>query len=231
MAAARDTSNGPPRAAVGAAVAAALAAAALLAAAARDARATDLTTTGTCFASGQRIVLSGAGFTPGGPVAISGVPGRAVQADALGAFTTEVEAPAVGTLRPATVVLTAVDGANPATTARLRIPVVREAFGSNVPVAGRPHEQTVWRFAGFVPERPIYGHFVLAGRWRADYRFGVARGACGTLSVRAPRIPVAGARRPGRWRLKLDQRRRYRATTPGRAVRFDIVRRSGGGAR
>jgi hypothetical protein len=38
--------------------------------------------------------------------------------------------------------------------------------------------------------------------------------------------------RPGRWTLKLDQRRRYDASTPGRAVRFGILRRSGGrGAR
>jgi hypothetical protein len=123
------------------------------------------------------------------------------------------------------VTVTAVDGANPTNTATLRLRVVREAYGSNRPVAGRPHELTTWRFAGFAPAQPIYAHFLLDGRSRGDYRFGVAQGDCGTLTARAPRIPGVRGLGPGRWTLKLDQRMTYHEATPGSEVSFRIVRR------
>ena len=53
----------------------------------------------------------------------------------------------------------------------------------------------------------------------------MARGACGTLTVRAARIPGVSALVPGRWTLRLDQRMTYRDTTPGSTARFSIVRR------
>jgi hypothetical protein len=189
------------------------------------ARAADLTAEGACFASGQPVVLSGTAFRPGTPVTISGAASGGAQADALGAFTTQITAPQMTELEPRTVSVTAVDRVNPANTATLELNVVREAFGSNVPVAGRPGEVTTWRFAGFMPDRPIYGHFMLGGRSRGDYRFGVATGPCGTLTVRVRRIPGVRELRAGRWTLKLDQRMSYRASTPGSAVRFRIVRR------
>jgi hypothetical protein len=189
------------------------------------ARAADLTAAGACFASGQPIVLSGTAFTPGTPVTISGAAGGGAQADGLGAFTTQVATPAMSELGPTAVRFTAVDLVNPANTATLDLRVVREAFGSNLPIAGRPGETTTWRFAGFEPDRPIYGHFVLRGRSRGDHRFGVATSACGVLTVRAPRIPGVRELRPGRWTLKLDQRMSYRASAPGSAVTFRIRRR------
>jgi hypothetical protein len=72
----------------------------------------------------------------------------------------------------------------------------------------------------------VYAHFLLDGRVRGDYRFGVARGDCGTLTARAARIPGVRTLAPGRWTLKLDQRMTYRASTPGSVVRFSIVRRA-----
>lgn len=190
--------------------------------------AADLTTEGACFASGQLVVLSGTAFTPGAPVTIAGAATGGAQADALGTFTTQVTAPPIAGLGPRTVRVTAMDQANPTNAATLDLRVVREAFGSNLPVAGRPRERTTWRFAGFAPDRPVYGHFMLGGRTRGDYRFGVATGACGTLTVRAPRIPGVRQLRPGRWTLKLDQRKSYRASTPGSAVTFRILRRASG---
>jgi hypothetical protein len=187
--------------------------------------AADLTARGACFASGQRLVLSGTSFTPGAPVAIAGDVSGAAQADAAGTFTTEIAAPPVAGLGPRVVTVTAVDRANPANTSTLRLKVVREAFGSNRPVAGRPQQITTWRFAGFVPGRPIYAHFLLDGRPRGRYRFGVARGDCGTLTTRAARIPGVRSLAPGRWTLKLDQRMTYREGTPGSVARFSIVRR------
>ena len=187
--------------------------------------AADLTVPGTCFASGQRLVLSGTSFTPGTPIAIAGDVTGTAQADAAGTFTTAIAAPPITELGPRVVTVTAVDRVNPANTSTLRMAVVREPFGSNRPVAGRPRAITTWRFAGFVPGRPIYAHFLLGGRPRGDYRFGVARGRCGTLAARAARIPGVRALAPGRWTLKLDQRKTYRDVTPGSVARFSIVRR------
>jgi hypothetical protein len=189
------------------------------------ARAAQLTATGTCFAARQRVVVLGTAFTAGAPVTIAGDVTGAAQADAAGVFTTEIAAPPVAELGPRLVTVTAVDRVNPANTATLRLKVIREAYGSNRPVAGRPREVTTWRFAGFAPGQPIYAHFLLDGRSRGDYRFGVAEGDCGTLTARAPRIPGVRALVPGRWTLKLDQRMTYREAAPGSEVRFRVVRR------
>jgi hypothetical protein len=190
------------------------------------ARAADVTVRGQCFASGQTLTVSGTAFTPGGQIAITGDATGTAVADPLGVFRTEIVAPPVAGLGPRTVVVTATDVANPANTTTLRMKVVRAAFGSNLPIAGSPREMTTWRFAGFAPARPIYAHFVLEGRSRGDYRFGVAKGDCGTLAVRAPRIPGVGTLQPGKWRLKLDQRMTYRDATPGNEVRFRIRQRA-----
>jgi hypothetical protein len=200
--------------------------AAWLVAAPRVAEAADLTASGTCFAEGQRVAVSGTAFTPGAPVDISGDASAVAQADAMGAFTTELTAPAVTGMGPKSVRVRVVDRTNPANTSTLAFKVVHEAFGSNRPLAGAPREKTMWRFAGFAPGQPIYGHFVLDGRSLGDYRFGVARGDCGTLRVRARRIPGVDDLRPGRWTLKLDQRMTYREGTPGSSVSFPVGRRA-----
>lgn len=195
----------------------------LLSPAAADAA--DLTVPTACFASGQHLTLSGTSFTPGAPIAIAGDVTGAAQAGPAGTFTTAITAPPVAELGPRVVTVTAVDQTNPANVATLRLRVVHEAYGSNRPVAGRPREITTWRFAGFVPGRPIYAHFLLDDRSRGDYRFGVARGVCGTLTARAARIPGVSALAAGRWTLKLDQRMTYDDAAPGSTARFSIVRR------
>src|SRR3954451_13194778 len=115
----------------------------LLSPAAADAA--DLTVPAACFASGQRLVLSGTSFTPGTPIAIAGDVSGAAQDDPAGAFTTAITTPPVAELGPRVVTVTAVDQANPANVATLRVRVVREAFGSNRPLAGHPRELTTWR--------------------------------------------------------------------------------------
>lgn len=187
--------------------------------------AADLTVRDQCFAAQQHVVISGTSFTPGAPVTISGDVAGAAQANDAGIFTTELITPAMTGLGPKTLKLTAVDGVNPANTATVRLRVVREAYGSNRPIAGRPDEVTTWRFAGFAPDRPVYAHFLLDGRARGDYRFGVAQGICGTLTAHAARIPGVRTLQPGHWSLKLDQRMTYRESAPGSEVTFQIRRR------
>ena len=191
------------------------------------AHAGDVTTVGQCFSSAQSLTVSGSAFTPNAAVAIVGDVTASAQADPTGAFSALVTVPRVTELGPRTVTMVMIDQANPANTATMRVRVVREAYGSNLPIAGRARELTTWRFAGFIPGRPIFAHFVLGGRERGSHRFGVARGVCGTLRVQAPRIPGVDRVTAGRWTLKLDQRRRYRPAAPGATTTFRIAPAAG----
>jgi hypothetical protein len=207
--------------------AAALAATAALAAPA-VAGASTLGAQGACFVSGQPVPLTGAQWRPGLPVSIAGGASGLATADAAGNIATTVTAPFVRTIAPQTVSVTATDpGAPIAATATF--PVVRDLVLSNAPVSGRPRQKTTWRFAGFPPGQTIYGHYRVNGRTVKNYRFGRAAAPCGTLTVRARRVPVTSGRlRTGTWRLQLDNRRTYRrTTTPRRVVRFRVFRTLG----
>jgi hypothetical protein len=51
-------------------------------------------------------------------------------------------------------------------------------------------ETTEWSFSGFTPGQTIYAHYTIQGQQVASQAFGTARGACGTLHVRAPLYPA-----------------------------------------
>jgi len=105
--------------------------------------------------------------------------------------------------------------------------VARTLPVSNAPVTGNPTAVVTWQFAGFDPQKVIYGHFRYKGRTIRTVRFGRANDDwCPWLSTRARRIPVPTSRlRAGRWRLQLDHRRRYNAKVkPRYVVTFSIMR-------
>jgi hypothetical protein len=183
-----------------------------------DAAAATLHSARGCYASGERMLVIGVGFMPNVTVTVFGQGAPAT--NGAGAFMIRPRAPRVPGLRPRATTVKAKDPSG--LTATIHVPVVSRPYGTNAPLAGSPRARTTWRFAGFFGgDKPIYGHFRTRGRTVATYRFGVAHGACGTLRVRAPRVPVRSLR-PGRWRLKLDQEREYRRGSPGRIVRFRI---------
>lgn len=188
----------------------------------------DATLDARCYVSGRPITVSGAGFMPNAPLAIlGGARPRVTMTDGVGALApTRLRAPAVRTVTPRTVTIRIRDVQDAALAASMRIGVVREPFDTNAPISGLPGQRATWRFAGFTPGQPIYGHFRLRGATHRNHRFGVATGPCGTLVVRARRVPVPHAR-PGPWQLKLDASPRYRADTPGRVITFRIYRPGG----
>jgi hypothetical protein len=104
--------------------------------------------------------------------------------------------------------------------------VTRTRPASNAPVEGNPNAVTTWEFANFKPGRWIYGHFRFKGTTQRTIRFGRAGEApCGQLSVRARRVPVPRLH-AGRWRLQIDQRKRYSIKTKPRfVVKFSLMRR------
>lgn len=178
-----------------------------------------------CYIAGRAMTVSGSGFVPNAPLAIlGGASPRATMTDGGGRLSpVRLTAPAVRTLSPRAITVRIRDVQDASVPAALPAWVVREPFDTNAPIAGLPSQATTWRFAGFVPGQPIYGHFRLRGRTLRNYGFGTARGACGTLVARARRIPVLRAP-PGDWLLKLDQRPRYVPGTAGREIRFRIAR-------
>jgi hypothetical protein len=179
----------------------------------------------TCFVSGKPVALGGAQWAPGTAISITGGASGLATADAAGNIATSVTAPFVSTIAPKVITVTAT-GPAPGFVASTQFPVIRDVVLSNAPVSGRPRQKTTWRFAGFPPGRNIYGHYRVDGRTMKNYRFGRATGPCGTLTVRARRVPLAASRlRTGTWRLQLDNRRTYRrSTTPRRVVRFRVFR-------
>ncbi len=75
------------------------------------------------------------------------------------------------------------------------------------PASARPHKKVSYHFAGFSPHKPIYGHYLHAGKVVSTHRFGRARGACGLLTARAPIYP--GRSRFSRYTVQFDQSKRY----------------------
>jgi hypothetical protein len=212
------------------AAAALVAGAGVLAVPAGAAAAPVLSAPKTCLVSGQKLEVAGAGFSPGVAVALSGDVTTTAIADELGSFRTTVTAPRSRGLAPRSFSIAAAEVADASIAAQpVAITVVGELLNGNyrAAISGPPRQRTTWRFAGFTAGRPIFGHFRHRGRTVRTYRFGVARGVCGTLTVKAPRVPVKRLR-SGVWWLQMDQARRFRKTTqPRRAIKFsiEVVRR------
>jgi len=202
--------------------AAVLAATAVALAAPAAARAATITASGTCFVSSRQIAITGAGFTAGSQVRISGGVFGSALADGAGNISTTVSAPAVSTIAPKRVAITASDGTN---SGGATVSIIRDVLVTNAPLSGRPRQKTTWRFAGFPSGTAIYGHFRWHGRTIKNYRFGQPTGPCGTLSVRARRIPVpSSSLHSGTWTLQLDQRRHYRRSGARRVITFRLFR-------
>ena len=205
------------------AAAAGVTAAALVAPA--GAHAATVAVQGACFATNAPVTVVGSGFTPGGPVTIGGGVFGSTVADAAGNFSAQVTAPFVGTVAPAAIPITATDATNPALAAASQFPAVARLFNTNAPLNGRPRQKTTWRFSGFAPGTAVYGHYRFHGRTIKNYRFGKPTGPCGTLVVRARRMPIPARRiRRGTWTFQLDQRQHYRRSGARRVIQFRIIR-------
>jgi hypothetical protein len=183
-----------------------------------------------CFIGGDTVPIEGSGFTAFAQVTITVNQGRSVitTADSAGQIRTSVKAPAAtgDAVAPRSFTVTAADGSNPANVVpAISMFVTRTRPASNAPVEGNPNAVTTWEFANFKPGRWIYGHFRFKGTTQRTIRFGRAGEApCGQLSVRARRVPVPRLH-AGRWRLQIDQRKRYSIKTKPRfVVKFSLMR-------
>jgi hypothetical protein len=180
---------------------------------------------GACFVTGGPVTVTGGSFTPNAPVSIGGGAFGSTVADAAGNISAQIAAPFVNTVAPKTIGITATDSAAPGNVGSAQFQVIARPLNTNAPLNGRPRQKTTWRFSGFPAGTAIYGHYRFHGRTMKNYRFGKPTGACGTLVVRARRMPMPSSRiRRGTWTLQLDQRRHYRRSGARRVVRFRIIR-------
>jgi hypothetical protein len=100
--------------------------------------------------------------------------------------------------------------------AQVSAPVVSTIAPKRVAVTVTDATNPASRTGAFVP--------VIRGLFK-EYRFGKAAGPCGTLTVRARRVPIAAGRlHSGTWTLQLDQRRHYQRSGARRVIRFRLFR-------
>jgi hypothetical protein len=179
----------------------------------------------------SKVFVSGTAFSPMQPALVviqdGGTAAHQVQADARGSFWQALDVPRLKgrSIGPRTFTVVGVDVNPQNAVTPASFDVVRRPLASNVPVGGRPEAIVTWQFAGFKPNSSIYGHFRFRGTTQRNYRFGRASNEiCGSLTVRAPRIPLRVVHH-GRWRLQIDGRASYRRQTePRLVVDFEILR-------
>jgi len=75
------------------------------------------------------------------------------------------------------------------------------------PQDATPRAMVRFQLAGFIPGRPVYAHYIHAGRAWLNFRLGKAHGPCGVLSARARLYP--GNPRFRHYTVQFDPLRRY----------------------
>lgn len=194
-----------------------------------DASAATISTTLPCVRNigvpgARTLPLLGTGFAPNSSVTIrtaspSDPSPRAlttIQTDGAGNISTRVDPPplqSTSTVEQA-FTLAAGDSANPPNVATTAFRQVR--FGFDVtPSTGRPTRKVTYTARGYVPGKPIYGHFRFKGVTRRDVLIGVANSPCGIAAKRMRLLPTK--RRFGTWTVYMDQERKYHPGTPVQA--------------
>jgi hypothetical protein len=206
---------------------------AALAAPALASAAPTVTTDLPCYSPGQPIALGGAGYTPGGDVAIffnlAGAHGHnfvaskdPLKADAAGGLAGRLPAPDLASdndLRE-TVTITANDQARLAPDAPPLPP--EETFGMTqfqlsavdvlvVPwLLGHvnPRARTTFKVVGWAPFRKVYAHYLLNGKRFKTVEIGSVSGPCGDLTKKLRQFPF----RPvpaGRYKIRFTGTRFY----------------------
>jgi hypothetical protein len=169
-----------------------------------------------CYVEQQTMIATGTGFTPNEQLTLSGdgVFGNAT-ADASGNFQVPLQAPINPTIdaKPSSIqneTLNVEDFND--TTQNTSVNYLLTNYAVDRSSGSNPRSTRTWRFAGFQPGVPIYAHFRYKHKTQSNYRMGVPKAPCGTLTKRAPGI-VARHIKTGTWTIQIDQRKTYSAET------------------
>jgi hypothetical protein len=177
---------------------------------AAHAAAIGLTPAKACYLSGEKIALSGSGYTPNYPVqvALDGTSLGQVAADPAGNIAAEIT---LGRMRGAKAhALTAVDTTNSANAASASFNATTRQVTVK-PLNARAGRTRKLRGYGFFGMANVFMHVGGPGSYRSDSRIAKPQGPCGTFGVRR-RIVRPGA--PfGKYRVQFDGVKRFSKKT------------------
>lgn len=179
-----------------------------------------------CYRSGETVLFSGTGYTPGATVnfALDGGPPASDLADAAGNVGNSLRFGAFRGVGQHT--FTGTDSANPANVGSASF-LASEVTVRVRPASGRPGRRLRIRSTGFTTGRRLWAHILRRG-FRRNVRVGRLRGPCRRGNARR-RIFRADAA-PGRYRVQFDTKRRYSRRTRVRVSYTVTVSRTFGGA-
>jgi hypothetical protein len=210
-------------------VGAALAALALLPATAQAAALTPLKP---CYVSAtqaarESIDVGGNGFTPGSLVDISlnGTINRTLQADAAGNLPPQILQSPFQEKGQGTFTLGAAERGNPANTVSLPSRLTKLTMSLS-PNPAKPSRRVRFKGAGFTEQKAVWAHYLYKGKVRKTVRLiRQVKNPCGLVSVKRKQIPVKIKRlrrMTGRWRIQVDQQRKYSRAPKTVYVRVDV---------
>ena len=176
-----------------------------------------------CYTEQQPIVLSGAGYTPGGPIRFLGnfagdagnanaVPlGSPATADPAGGLSFRLPAPALTSDRDVTETLTISANDQIKQAVLPPLPPTEQAGGVQVTLSpwavgvrawangrGDPRASSDFVGVGWEPFRRIYAHYFLNNTRVRSIRIGAVSGPCGNLAKRIRQFPFRPVR-AGQW--------------------------------
>jgi hypothetical protein len=170
------------------------------------------------------ITVTGSGYTPSSTATVVlGPTSVTAPTDGSGAFTATLRPPKTTLKHPGAqqLALIGTDAAGVVATTPVNL---AKAGVDGFPSSGRPHQRITWNLAGLAGNKPIYGHWRIRGRTRADHRMGVPKGPCGVLHVRARQIPVKHIRF-GTWLVQFDFNRHYdKHALPQASVKIKVFK-------
>jgi len=172
-----------------------------------------------CYVAAQEnqrefVTVSGHNFSPFGyvdlyidDIAQQGV-GATPQADVFGNLSGAVQAPFVEDGQRA-FTLRAAEHDNSAIFATATSTVTRLAVAQQ-PASAATSQRVRFRGRGFTDlTRPVYMHYVFAGKSKKTARIGVPKGDCGLFSVKRKQFPFKKSPQVGVWTIQFDQSLRY----------------------
>jgi len=173
----------------------------------------------------ENIELSGSGFTPNSTVRVV-VDGATVATNVpidaagnLGAGTVKAPLNEKGQ-RPFDVTITEEANAQQTVTAQS---LVTNLTVRAKPRRARPSRRITFSGRGFtLLERPVYAHYVRAGKLRKTVRLAAKpTGPCGTFRAKRRQFPFKP--RTGRWILQVDQQKTYASQPASAFVKLEIL--------
>jgi len=187
-----------------------------------------------CYAQFTTIGLTGSGFTPGGPVEVTGtypdgeLAGRfELTASEAGTITSIDESPEIVDARSELTISARDVGTSESASVVARLSsfgAYYRLWNTDGPARGRPGRVRQLEADGFITgPRVLYVHYRLRGKVVKTLRLGRLSGPCGSLRTRFREFDFKGVR-PGTYRVRFSQSRSWVGQYPYSDYKRVVVR-------